>query len=402
MLTGDLVRVRIKDGRVLPGFVDPTDERLRERAELLVATFREHVGQRRAVLEEALAAVEGDGVDHKLTRGLAKVLYDRAEFDVGAPLPPAEVRERVFRLAQALGPLALDPIEGGRPTAEGVWAALGAELGMEPAALAACLYGDHEDEQVLTAVDVPSGEWLLHRYNVALVQAVLLKATELRVKLVAPAPGRARQLVRQVKFHQLLFAVSPEGDGYRLAIDGPASLFTQTTRYGLALARLFPAILLQPGPWEVSATVQWARRVVDLRLDPSAGLRSHYRDLGAYDTREARWFAERFEALQSGWTLSRDAEPIHQGGEGAVVPDFTFRKDGRVAHLEILGFWRKGTVPKRLQLLRRHGPANLVLAVSRRLCADEEGELPEAVVPFAEVIPAKEVLARVERIATPG
>lgn len=403
MLTGDLVRARVVEGRVKPAFVDPASPRLLARAEALRAVIIEHVGRRRGELDEAVKHVEGDGVDHKLTRGLVKVALDRAEFDVAAPVPPAQVRARIFRLARARGPLALDPIAGGRPVAAALWAELGAELGVEPDALAACLYGDHEDQQVLVSVDVPSAEWLLHRYNVALVQAVLLRAEELRVRLRAPTPGRARQLARQLKFHQLLFQMLPEPDGYTLVVDGPASIFAQTTRYGVALARLFPAILLQPGDWEVEARVTWRNRRATLRLGPQDGLRSHYRDLGAYDTREAAWFAERFEALRSGWTLARDAEPIHQGGEAVVVPDFSFRRDGRVAHLEILGFWRKATVPKRLQLLRRHGPSNLVLAVSRRLCGEGEAvDLPDAVVPFAEVIPAKEVLARVERIATPG
>lgn len=403
MLTGDLVRARIVDGQVKPGFVDPTSPRLIERAEDIRATFAEHLGRRRGELVEALKLVEGDGVDHKLTRGLVKVTLDRAGFEVAATMVPAEVRARVFRLARERGPLALDRVDGGRPTAVELWATLGAELGVDPEVLASCLYGDHEDQQVLTAVDVPSAEWLLHRYNVALVQAVLIRAEELRIRLRHPTPGRARQLARQVKFHQLLFAMSPEPDGYTLVVDGPGSIFAQTTRYGLALARLFPAVLLQPGGWEVEARVTWNRRRATLRLGVEAGLRSHYRDHGAYDTREAAWFAERFEALQSGWTVSRDAEPLHQGGEAVVVPDFSFRKGDRIAHLEILGFWRKSTVPRRLELLKRHGPGNLVLAVSRRLCGEAEAvELPDAVVPFAEVIPAKEVLARVERIAIPA
>jgi hypothetical protein len=36
--------------------------------------------------------------------------------------------------------------------------------------------------------------------------------------------------------------------------------------------------------------------------------------------------------------------------------------------------------------------------VSSRL-AGEKGELPDTVIPFAEVIPAKELLRRVERVA---
>ena len=55
-----------------------------------------------------------------------------------------------------------------------------------------------------------------------------------------------------------------------------------------------------------------------------------------------------------------------------------------------------------MTLLKKHGPKNLVLAVSKRYCTEKAAELPEQVVGFAEVIPAKQVLQRVEKVATKG
>lgn len=398
MLTGDLVRSRVVKGALVPGFVDRADAKLLERAEELLALFGEGLGRRRGELDEEVTELVGERVDHKLTRGLVKVLLDRAEFEVSAPVDPVDLRARVFREAARRGPLAAVRIEGGAVTSGEIFATVGAELGVDPALLEGALYADHDDRQVLSKLAVPSAAWLLDRYNVALVQALLLHCEELSVRLHAPTPARARQLFRAVKFHQLIHAVRPLADGYELVLDGPASLFSQTTKYGLALAKFFPALLLQPGRWEATARVKGARGKNTLSLSSADGLRSHYRDQGAYETRESVWFAERFLALDSGWELVRDAPPLDQGGEGVVVPDFSFRRDGRIAHLEILGFWRKGTIARRLALLGRYGPPNLILAVSRRL-AGEAGELPEAVVPFAEVIPAKEVLRRVELVA---
>lgn len=396
MLTADLLRVRVTKGELVPGYVDAASPRLLERAEELLALFREGVGRRRFELDEEIEAIVGDGVDHKLTRGLVKVLVDRSEFDVSAPVPPTEIRERVFKLAARRGPLGAHVVEGGRPTAADIWREAAGELGVTPEALQGGLYADHADQQVLTAVDVPSAAWLLHRYNVALVQALLLKASELRIRLVKPEPARARALLRSVKFHQLIFDLAPKSDGYELVLDGPASLFSQTSRYGMALAKFFPSLLLTSG-WEATAKIAWRGDKV-LKVAAATGLRSHYQDRGAWESRESVWFAERFAALDSGWELDREVMPLDQGGEGAVVPDFRFRKDGRTAWLEILGFWRKGSVARRLALLRRHGPANLVVAVSRRLAA-EEAELPDTIVPFAEVIPAREVLRRIEVVA---
>ncbi|MFN7145686.1 MAG: DUF790 family protein, partial [Myxococcota bacterium] len=115
MLTGELVRVKATKGELVPSFVDPTSERLVERAEELLALFREGVGRRRADLDAEIDAIVGDGTDHKLTKGLVKVLTDKSEFDVSAPLPPAEIRMAVFKAAARLGPLSSVAMEGGRP-----------------------------------------------------------------------------------------------------------------------------------------------------------------------------------------------------------------------------------------------------------------------------------------------
>jgi uncharacterized protein len=398
MLTGDLVRARVRDGEIKPIFVDPEAPRWVERAEALLEIFRGAMGKARVAIDEEVDQLIGDGVDRKLTEGLVKVLTDRAEFETAAPVDPVEIRRRIFALAAERGPVAPIAVEGGPPTAAALWAELGATLGHAPEALEAALYADFPESQVLRALDVPNAAWLLHRYNVALAQALLLHAASVDIRLVGADAGRLRQLLRAVKFHQLLFSAHPVEGGYRLHIDGPASLFSQTTRYGLALAKFFPALLLQTG-WTLSAEIEWRNAKPRLKLDPAAGLRSHYRDAGAWRPKEVDWLAERFAALESGWEIVHEPTPIVQGSEGVVVPDLSFRKGGRIAHIEVLGFWKKKTIPKRLELLRTHGPPNLILAVSKRMCAEAGEALPDVVIPFAEVVPAKEVLRRVELVA---
>ena len=401
MLTGELVRVSLdKNGLVKPGFIDPKNERLRERATQTLDLLREGVGRRRGDIDEEIAAIVGDGVDHKLTRGLVKLALDRCTFEVQSPVPPAELRARVFRLATQDGPLASHAVEGGRPTREQLYARIGEELGVSPEALAASLYADHTERQVLTAMEPIDTDWLLYRYNVALVQAVLYKAVELKILLEHPSPGRVRQVLRAVKFHQLIHTVQRTPIGLMLTLDGPASLFSQTTRYGLALARFFPALLLVDTPWRIEARVTWTRGQRTLALDSAAGLRSHYRDVGAWIPREVQTLMERWPGLDTGWELVTDAEPIGQGPDRVVVPDLGFRKDGRVAWLEVLGYWRKAGLAARLASQAEHGPANLLLAVSRKLAGDP-ATLPDTVIPFTEVVPTRELLRRLEAQARP-
>ena len=95
---------------------------------------------------------------------------------------------------------------------------------------------------------------------------------------------RLRQLFRYVKFHQLMHLARRDGPWLEITLDGPASLFKQSTRYGMELATFFPAILLQECPWELQATVLWtkAKHRKTLTLTHEDGLVGHYADRGAY------------------------------------------------------------------------------------------------------------------------
>jgi len=402
MLTADLVRTRTAKGTVQPSFVDPASERLLTFASDLLDAWRGGVGGMRADLEEELAALVGDGTDHKLWKGVSKLIDDRAEWQVGTSCDLPALRALVFELAAARGPVRLPDEPGAHPPASDVLTEAAARLGIDAAALPPTLYADLPPRHVLTRVDVPDASWLLHRYNVALVQSLLLHAGELVISLSAPAPARLRQLLRAVKFHQLIHAVTRAEDGWQITVDGPASCLSQGTRYGMALARFFPALLLLPTAWSLRAEISSGRGSRTLTLASADGLRSHYRDVGGWEPQELVTFIERWNAADTGWELSTDAAPLRQGLKDVVVPDLCFRKDGRVAYLEVLGFWRKTSLQRRVAGIARHGPANLVLAVSRRLAAEAASALPDAVVPFAEVIPVKAVRARIEAVAVPA
>ena len=217
-----------------------------------------------------------------------------------------------------------------------------------------------------------------------------------RLHLTREEPKRVRQLYRAMKFHGLMYRVHTEGDELVLEVDGPGSLLQQSTKYGLQLGLFLPTVLLLPGPWRIIAELKWGQRGLrkQLELDHQAGLTSPARDIGAWKSRVEEYFEERFKELASGWEMS-PGEPLDLGGQELLVPDFTFRKGGKVAHLDIVGWWRKAYLKRRLSAL----PANVVLAVSRRLAGETGGELPERVVGFAEVIPAGKVLERLEMVA---
>ena len=149
--------------------------------------------------------------------------------------------------------------------------------------------------------------------------------------------------------------------------------------------------------------VRWGTRKLrkQISLTSGAGLISHYRDQGAYQTRTEQWFEERWLKLESDWKMSRCARLIHLGGQAVLAPCYTFTQGKKTAHLEILGFWRKGWLRKHLGRIAKYGPGNLVLAVSTKMEGAKEGlgRFEGQVISFKEVVPAKDVLAAVERCA---
>ena len=401
MLTGELVRVRVVKKALQPRFIQPDHPRLLERATALVHDITQGLesGETRGVITQRFREREGHETDHFVTRGLAKLLLDKGEFETISPMPPAQLRRTVFERAVSRGPIALQAGPTGRCTAQDVLQEIATELECTPEQISTALYADLKDHQVLTSAKIPTPEALLHRYNVALVQALLLKASWIELEITEVNPKYVRQLIRALKFHQLMYRFTSHNP-VRLQVDGPQSLLKLSTRYGMQLANFFPTILLQPGRWSLTAEVLWGRKrklKKTLTVSSEQGLRSHYRDQGTWVSRTEEWFEQRFSEYDTDWTL-RPGEPIDMGNQSMMVPDFTFEHAGRVGHLEIVGFWRKAYLEKRIKAL----PDNVILAVSSRLAGDKvklPAKVQEQIIQFAEVIPPKKVVDKLERVA---
>jgi len=229
-----------------------------------------------------------------------------------------------------------------------------------------------------------------------LCQSLLLHATQMTLILEKPTAPRMRQLFRCIKFHQLMQRARRRDDRLEVILDGPASLFRQSTRYGMQFANFFPALLLQDGDWKLEATVLWtrAKHRKTLSLDPSHGLVSHYRDTGAWRSKTCQHFEARFAEAKTDWTLHEGASPINLGGRDILFPDYTLRRGDDTVHLDVVGFWQRAWLQRRMDWLHRYGPDNLMLAVSRRLQGSKEAleEAPVTVIDYAEVLSVKRVL----------
>jgi uncharacterized protein len=415
VLTADLVLARIYKGEVKPRYIDAEDPDKLALAEALIAIFGGHEGRPRHELDAELDELVGTGTDFLLHRALAKLLFDRCTFDTESKVEPEKLRQRVFDAAADAyrRPLAAKVHSEGEQhlfhfDRDGVLTATAAALAeaedveLTPADVERGLYADLKDEQLLQEWKPCRPRWLLERYNVALAQGVLLRASELSIRLGKQPAKRQRELFRKIKFFQLLHRVESDGKGgWTIRLDGPVSLFKASGKYGVRMASFLPT-LLHFDRWTLEAIVRWGprRRQCGFKLSPRNGLRPTTRLQGQWQPEEIGWLVDQFEKLGSPWRIDADGTLVPLGGQGVLVPDFVFHHPltDTTVTMEVLGFWRRGAVESRLELLRQHGPKNFILALSKQLAAGREDldEVPGEVYLFRTHPIARQVLAILE------
>ena len=391
MLTTDLLFSYQRGAQVYPRFLRREQQIW---AEQVLNLIREHQHRSRGDLQAALRALEGDSPDYRIVRGLAHLALNAAEFTLATgDLEPEMLRREVFTLAAERGGY-------GETQAREVLEAVAPRYQLEAETLREALYADLPENHLLTALPDFAPEQLVDRYNLAQAQGLLYSALCLRLTAHRNVPGEYRRLFQHLKFHGLMYAVEGNlDDGYQIYVDGPASLFKQTRKYGLQMALFLPA-LLRVSRWQMEAVLQRDGQEVSYRLDSQSPLKPLTAAPPAYDSLLEENFARRWEKLGTPWTLEREVEIVDLKGT-VFVPDFALRHtDGRVVHLEIMGFWHPDYLRRKLDKLRRAAMPNLIVAVSQRLNAGAEDfrDIPGPVVFFKGKLEPRPVLTLLESL----
>lgn len=374
MLTSDLVRVRrSKEGAIAAQYLrGPAAARLLPVAAAYVDLLQQNVGRCRDEVDAALDAVPVPARDRVAALGIRKVLEDGCDYEVREGVDAEGIRREVFAAAAAAH-RALDV--RARFDRDAVLAEVAARLGQTPEALEAGLYADLRGAELLRACTAEAPEILLDRYNLALAQTILLRATRVAVRVSGEAPSRYRRIFRAARFHGLMHVVrgDPEA-GYEITLDGPFSLFDQIQKYGLRLAMFLPAVL-PCGRFEVKAEVLWGRerQAAAFAIGPEDGLVYHGRELPE-TTPELGAFCEGFRKLGSAWSVEPSERIFALPGEEVVVPDLRFenRETGEEVYLEAFGFWSRAAVWRRVEQIQRGLPVRLILAVGKQLRVSQE------------------------------
>jgi uncharacterized protein len=369
VISPDLVRVRKRNG-VLSLATVSADARVRARAlaEQVLAVLGASINQTRMVVEEELSALESTPQEKKLLSALKKLAQDDSTFDSNAALDAPALRRELFsRAALARQALAI----GARFDRDAVVAEVASTLGIAPEALENGLYSDLRSAERLLKAPVYDADGLLARLARAEVQAVLLCSVRVVVSVRCASADQYRALFHKLKFRQLLFQLSAETDGgYRIEIDGPYSLFESVTKYGLELALLLPALEACDSV-KLSADLRWGKKRDALKFSLDLTRAGAFEPTPPRD--EIQALLEAF-ATSLGWSAEPAQEVLDLPGIGLCVPDlcFTNQRTGEQVLCEVLGFWNREAVWRRVELVEKGMATKIVFVVSARLRVSEE------------------------------
>jgi uncharacterized protein len=268
------------------------------------------------------------------------------------------------------------------------------------------MWSDLEENLVLEWFDSISPEQLLAWYNLSLMQTLLFNCTKLEFSVTGGSNWK--HILRDIKRLGLMYnlqyiALEEEKQSIHIdeidydnrdikfinasntdtknnpiiicSLDGPLSIFKLTDRYGTSIAKILPSIISSDTwslkAWIVRKTMSLGKKIYEFKISnkdaPPLSREPYYNkendkernripytakessELTYFDSGVEEKFSTRFEQSVTGWKLIREPDPLILSNGKALIPDFAFEKYGTRIYLEIVGFWTKEYLEKKIQ-----------------------------------------------------
>ncbi|WP_240664713.1 DUF790 family protein [Methanosarcina sp. MSH10X1] len=406
---------------------------------LLIETFEQHIGK---TYGELLAELEGyEEMNYRFIRGLSQLLERRTVIETDAAVDPSLARETIF---EACGGMALSPAERKEALQKAA-----KNLSISVGELEKALWADLEENQVVKSFLPLSPTELIRQYNISLTQTLLFRAIDLDIWTKGDFQKLLWKILRSGLMYSLEDAEETKGESYtgkeeshgmpeskyeekyekkpeelsavHLHLDGPASLFRISERYGNSFAKTFSVLLMSKG-WRLRASIlhkgYQGKRILEFTLDdseeafkltPEAALYPEIlspelqikEEKGEYkagieeiDAEEAAYdstLEQMFGSLSLGsWKIKREPT-ILKAGKHAFVPDFSLQRNGIKVYLEIVGFWTPEYLEKKIRKLKQVKEP-VILLIDRKLKCSEKDFPSQEVIFFDRKIPANKVM----------
>lgn len=402
MLGPDLVRVRRRgDALQLSQLKNPDREVARQLAADLLDVVGASKGDSLEDVGETVGSIDRAAKHEKLFCGLKKLLLDQCAFGSPVDIDAVSLRRDIFsRASRARQALSGDD----RFARERILQEVAETHGVEVESIEHALFSDLKGAALLTEVPSLRPETLVEQYEIAQVQGILLRAVQLQVRVECGSQDAARRLFQKLKFRQLLYRMHQAGpDVYVIEIEGPFSLFESVTKYGLQLALLVPA-LLECKSAELEAKVRWGKDRRDLVFRTTLACRGSGEGEASGVRSDVETLLSQLRKKKSDFSIALAREILDVPGEGLCVPDLKFEAPGRPPiYLEVMGFWSRDAVFRRVKWAESQSDKRVLFAVSSRLRVKKEvldAESGSALYVYKGTMNAASVLAQVTELSS--
>jgi hypothetical protein len=404
MLPTELLRVRIssKANQIRPVFYAYEKDNEPSLPSKIIKMFEEMAEKElsRANVDENLSKLEAKYTDYKLVRGICHLLEQRCEY-----VSPSKIfsdsrnnntsaiylRKKIFEESSRIGyPVTEDERKH-------ILQKVASKNGLTIDEMQVAMWNDLDKNKYLKNFDSLSPLQLVAWYNISILQTLLLNC----VKLEFSVDGgfNWKKILRKIKqlglmyflYHESNFE-SESNDNTKnqdvvlngkndkrviCTVDGPLSIVRLTDRYGMAMAKLIPLIILTE-MWSIDATIlrksisgikktyrfQLSHKDKDLPLfdasntqfrpepnsEPAFSFNKY--DMDNFDSNVEKKFMDKFLKFSTGWKLTREPDPLILSDGKAFISDFVFEKYGIKVYLEIVGFWTKEYLKRKLEKIK--------------------------------------------------
>ena len=342
-------------------------------AKELISQFNESVekNEKKKFLEKRITTIESQWDDYKLVRGLSTLLERRCQFSVSKndsdysnTIDPMAIRKALFEESSRMQ-LAVTESDRNK-----VLDRIASKMDLSPAYIDEVMWNDLEENMILVGFGSIKQAELLGIYNLSILQTLLFNCTKLDFSVGGGINWK--RVLRDIKRLGLMYNLqqpersepqisNADGSGLLCSLDGPISLFKLTDRYGTSIAKLLPSIM-RSERWSIDAWIvrktMSGKKIYEFKMAFSEAptlllLPFTDKDLAAplFDSSVEEKFANKFEQSANGWKLIREPDPLIVSNGRAFIPDFMFQKYDKKIYLEIVGFWTKDYLQRKIQKL---------------------------------------------------
>ncbi len=353
--------------------------------------------EKKSVIRNKILELEKKlNVDHKLVQGLYELINRRCKYIEYSDIlndndicvnnliqckDPILLRKLVFEESSRNG-LAIT-IDDRRKILEKIAVKLKTPINI----IEKLLWIDLEENQIIRSYDQITPEELTGWYNLSILQTLFFNCTSIEISLQGGTNWK--KVLRLVKKFGLMYTlkevpkkISEENKNFIknehhyidshsqiedtsiiCLIDGPLSIFKMHEKYGTAIAKIIPSIVMLDR-WRINASI--IRKTISaskicefcisnyesiLFMFPSNKFKKENLmeiNESLFDSKVEEIFAKKFELFNRGWELIREPDPLILTDNRAFIPDFLIRKYDIQIYVEIIGFWTDEYLKRKL------------------------------------------------------